>query len=220
MDAQPFLFLDMFNPDAEVFVIFYPHGSGGRFLYSVMCLDPSIISPAGESATFDEVKEYLSGNENAHANNTDHLNSYIPTSMPYADRYVFCVHQSTYESSSKFLKICKNLKIIIITINSFAGLHLLDDRRKFLGRNIPNEVARATYRVAHDEMASLAQFIPFIEKQTGTVPGLTVDVKDYWNPDIAVSLLNKYFTEHNINCKNWEDLYHIWLANSITVCLK
>ena len=210
----------MFNPDAEVFVIFYPHGTGGRFLYSVMCLDPSIVSPAGESATIDEVKEYLSNNENAHANNSHHLNEYVSARMPYADRYVFCIHQNEYGPAVPFLQRCKNLKIIIITIDSFAGMYLLDKRRSFLGRNFLDETARSTYRVKPGEIELLAQFIPLIEKQTNSGPGLIIDIKDYWNPDIAVSLLNKYFSEHNINCKNWEELYHIWLANSITVCLK
>jgi hypothetical protein len=210
----------MFNPDAEVFVIFYPHGSGGRFLYSVMCLDPSIVSPAGENATFDEVKEYLSSNENAHANNSHHLNEYVSARMPHADRYDFCIHQNEYGPAVPLLQRCKNLKIIIITIDSFAGMYLLDKRRSFLGRNIRDEIAKLTYCVKPGEIERLAKFGSLIEKQTNTVPGLIVDIKDYWNPDIAVSLLNKYFSEHNINCKNWEELYHIWLANSITVCLK
>ncbi len=210
----------MFNPDAEVFVIFYPHGTGGRFLYSVMCLDPSIVSPAGKNATFDQVKEYLSSNENAHANNSHHLSEYGFASMPYADRYIFCIHQAEYGPAVSFLKRCKNLKIIIITIDSFAGIYLLDKRRSFLGRNVPDEIARSTYCVKPGEIEWLAQFELLIEPVTDSAAGLIIDIKDYWNPDIAIPLLNKYFTKHNINCKNWEELYHIWLDNSITVCLK
>jgi len=210
----------MFNPDAEVFVIFYPHGTGGRFLYSVMCLDPSIVSPAGESATFDQVKKYLSSNENAHANNSYHLKEYVSACMPHADRYVFCIHQDTYRSAVPFLQRCTNLKIIIITIDSIAGMYLTDKRRSFLGRNIRDEIAKLTYCVKPGEIERLAKFGSLIGKQTNSVPGLIIDVKDYWNCNIAISVLNKYFSEHNIKCNNWEELYHIWLANSINVCLK
>jgi len=189
-------------------------------LYSVMCLDPSIVSPAGESATFDQVKKYLSSNENAHANNSYHLKEYVSACMPHADRYVFCIHQDTYRSAVPFLQRCTNLKIIIITIDSIAGMYLTDKRRSFLGRNIRDEIAKLTYCVKPGEIERLAKFGSLIGKQTNSVPGLIIDVKDYWNCNIAISVLNKYFSEHNIKCNNWEELYHIWLANSINVCLK
>ena len=211
----------MFNPNAEVFVIFYPHGAGGRFLYSVMCLDTSIVSPAGASATFDELKEYLGNNENAHANNSEHLTKYIPKQMQYADRYVFCVHQREYGPSVKFLQSCKNLKIIIITIeNSIPGFHMIDERRKFLGRKISDKVAKATYCIKPEEIEWLEHFAELISTLTTVTPELIVDIKDYWNPNIAIPLFNKYFADHNINCDNWEELYHVWLANSIKICLK
>lgn len=217
----------MFNHDAEVFVIYYPHGCGGRFLQNTLCLDPGIMSvaiessgPLGNKNLFDRLKDYLSTSVNAHIDNTGHLPRYIPEKMRWANRYVFCVHQAEFASATKFLNTCKNLKIIIITMSSTESLQLVDDRRKFLGKDIPDEKARATYCIQKGEQKFLDWFIENIQRELETTVDLVIDVADYWNPDIAIPTLNKYFAERNINCNNWEELYHIWLNNSIDVCKK
>lgn len=221
-----FSIIQMFNPAAEVFVIFYPHGAGGRFLQSIMALDPSIKSVYLDShkelhrkQTFTELKEYLSQNNDSHVT-FGHLREYDTDQMPWANRYVFCVHQIEYGSAIEFLKLCGNLKIINITIESPMSNNLIDARRKYLGRNIPDESIRSSYRIHYGEVAELREFPKFLKDNLYADPVVTLDVAQYWNPEIAVLILNNFFTEHGIDCKNWEELYHLWLTNSISVWQK
>jgi hypothetical protein len=140
--------------------------------------------------------------------------------MEYADRYVFCVHQGEFAAATNFLSTCKNLKIIIITIASDDSVQLVDTRRKILGKDVPDPVARATYCIREGEVEFLDWFIGNIQKELDCTVDLVIDVNDYWNPAVGIPVLNKYFADRNINASNWEELYHVWLTNSIDVCKK
>lgn len=212
----------MFNFNSEVFLIFYPHGAGGRFLQSVMCLDTSVMSvalhnsgPLGNRNLFDRLKVYLANNKDAHLDNSGHLPKYDPAEMRRSDRYVFCNHQHEWQSGIEFFKQCSNLKIIIITMSSDTSVQKLDARRKYIGKDIENDFIRNTYRVKDGEVDFLAKFTPRIEREFDTPVTFVMEVSDYWDPEIAIPMLNNFFIEQNIDPKNWEELYHIWLSTSI-----
>jgi len=217
----------MFNFNAETFVILYPYAAGGRFLQMAMSLDPAITvvhTDMSEHAPYDQLfdgyRHYLktSSQHNAHYKNTGHLEEYNPEFIQHADRYAFCLHQVELEPALMFLRRCRDLKIFIINTSTDNSLRQLKTRRWFFAQRVLAEL-QDSYKLHTLELQKIKSVNETLKFRVGAWPVGSIELEDYWNPKIAIPLLNKFFAEHNINCNRWEELYHVWHANAIEATL-
>jgi hypothetical protein len=217
----------MFNFDAEIFVILYPYAAGGRFLQMAMSLDPTITpihSNLPTQPSFDELfNEYklhleTTGQNNAHYKNAGHLSEYVSTNLPDADRYVFCLHQVELVPARDFLRECQNLKIFIINTSTEETFKQLRARRWFFAQRV-SVAMQESYRLPLSELQTIKSVNETLKFRIGAWPVGTIELEDYWNPNSAIPQLSQFFTEHNLNCPRWEELYHIWHANAIEATL-
>lgn len=210
----------MFNFDAETFVIFYPNSAGGRFLELALALDKTIHSVAHSKTALDKdylfnfSKRYLAENINAHIGDSGHLPKYIPEEMEWSDRYVFCVHQAELPAGLEFFRKCKNLKPILIDIDTHDSEEQLRHRRAIFSRTAHHSM-RAGYTLYAPELKFLHNFNNAIKLKLGVWPCARIEMSDYWNPNIAIPALEKIFQEQNINNPGWQELYQIWHSTSI-----
>lgn len=217
----------MFNFDAETFLILYPYASGGRFLQMAMSMDPTITvvhSNMAEHAPydqlFDDYRHHLktSRQHNAHYKDTGHLEEYNPEMLPQSNRYVFCIHQTELTPALEFLRKCQNLKIFFINTSTDNSLRQLKTRRWFFAQRAHADT-RESYKLYTSELQKIKSVNETLKFRVGAWPVGSIELEDYWNPKTAISLLNKFFSEHNINCNRWEELYLIWHANAIEATL-
>lgn len=185
----------MFNANAEIFVVLYSFGAGGRFIQ--LCL---------ENKNYDEYARYLSQNINAHANSGHYRFTHeFSDTMPYLPRYVFGLHPDHVKGlNSQFLRQCKNLNLVSINVTTEKSQMLLEQRRIRLG-----EPPLCSY-----ETSSRTTHGPVCKFQFGRHPILQLELEDYWDPKKAIPILDSVFTRYNINPK-WKELYQIWHANAI-----
>lgn len=187
----------MFNFNADVYLIVYPHGAGGRFLQ--LCIDD-------DGAGFDIFKEYLESHQEAHIGQ-EHL--YVSDEMIYIfieqDRYAFGLHPDQVPGgSSKFGRQCTNLKVISINVTTEHSQELLKQRRARLGS--PALCANETSLKTDHHLKCRFWF--------GKEPVLQLELEDYWEPEKAIPILSEFFKKHNLNTR-WQELYQVWYDNSI-----
>lgn len=184
----------MINFDAETFVILYSHGAGGRFLQ--LCI---------EDDNFDAYRDYLSANNNAHANNGHRqINNEFVEKYPFQDRYVFGIHPDHITASLQFARKCTNLKIISIDVSTERSQELLARRRQKLGSPALCSYEQSL-KTSHGKVCKL---------WFGRAPVLQLELEDYWNPEKAIPILTEFFTAHDLNPR-WQELYQIWHSNAI-----
>lgn len=216
----------MFNFNAETFVILYPYAAGGRFLQMAMSLDPTVTAvhtdmfrQVPHEYLFEEYKRCLTtGHNNAHYNGSGHLPAYNPENINHAERYVFCIHQVELAPARDFLRQCQNLKIFIINTSTDESFQQLKTRRWFFAQRVILEMQDG-YKLHKLELQTIKSVNETLKFRLGTWPIGSIELEDYWNPETAIPLLNKFFTEHNLNPNQWEELYHIWHNNAIEATL-
>lgn len=216
----------MFNFNAETFVILYPYAAGGRFLQMAMSLDPTITAAHTDlfrqppyEALFEEYKRSLTtGHNNAHYNGSGHLPEYIPEKIDYAERYAFCVHQAELQPAMMFLRQCRNLKIFIINTSTEESFRQLGQRRWFFAQRAP-VAYRDSYKLEKSELVNIKSVNETLKLRIGAWPVGAIELEEYWNTEQAIPKLNAFFAEHNLNCRQWEELYHVWHANAIEATL-
>lgn len=212
----------MFNFNAETFVIVYPFAAGGRFLQMAMSLDSSVVpihthtlSQPSADQLFKEYKQHLEkAPSDAHYNHSAHLPQYLPSELVHAERYVLCLHQVEIEPALEFLRKCQNLKAFIIETSTEESFSQLRNRRWYFAQKVTLPM-QDSYKLHPGELLKIQSVNQTFKLRTGHWPVGSIELADYWSPANAILLLNNLFRTHNIDPKNWEELYHIWINNVI-----
>lgn len=180
----PFSFM---NHNAEVLLIVYPHGAGGRFL-ELLLTDSSV--------DINEFKTNL--NRFRRVEWLDKLpQGEILTGLPWQDRYVFAVHDDT--GVNEDFRLFPNLKVIAVVATTDRSIELLKRRRQYIGS--PELGAR--------ESSLESTF------QHSINPDVCIELEHFWTPKHAIPLLDQLMDQSNINTSNLPKLYKTWHSTVI-----
>lgn len=204
----------MYNFDADCFLILYPPAAGGNFLAMLLSLDKDAAGLDGtpqKENLLDYYTEILKTNKyNAHLpfNGPLAMRYMMPTCQNFesltidAKKYIFAFHPfSVDDAMIEFFKKCKNLKTITISTSTKTSKNILQRRDLKLWRR--------------SRMPSVTSNYHHIIDIGDAEPTFTIELEDFWNPAVAVPILNKFFSTHNFKIENWESLYMFWYEKMI-----
>ena len=174
------------NYNAEVILIIYPHGAGGRFLELLL---------GSPTVSVDEFKQLIRKQKRLAW--MDQPQGSFLWQSEFRDQYVIAVHDDI-PSEDNLLKF-SNLKIIAVVATTDKSVELLGRRRKYLGSpalGINETSLRST----------------FFE---GMHPASWVEIEELWEPVRGVARVKSLLAQFNIENEHAEDLYHIWHQQTI-----
>jgi hypothetical protein len=204
----------MLNFESEAFVIYYPHGAGGRFLQMLISLDPGMWGIDNQPKQQNIYNQYLATvtkNDRAHwfdgTIEFNNINDFV-----HADRYVFQFHNSAIEfvNVRRILQQIRKVYPIFISINDERSIELINRRRAKLNTSTIDVVG-----VSNDERTLCNWSESLCHHWLKVDPELTIDLANFWNPDKAKLILNNFFQSRNLNCEGWHELYNTWHVHNI-----
>jgi len=204
----------MLNFDSETFLVYYPYGAGGRLLQMLISLDPTMWGIDNRPQQDDLYNQYLASvtkNDRAHWF-TGSIDFENPKDFVSADRYVFQFHNSAiaFDNTRGILQQIRKLHPIFISINALESIEMLRRRRLKLSQS-PFDSAG----VSSDERTVCAWSANLCHHWLKVKPSLIIELADFWTPDNANPILERFFQSCNLNCKGWQELYHTWHSHNI-----